>query len=323
MVVIREQIDFLVFVVTEVPWVSVSGYGAHIKSTRDTLFIQKKKVVEEYPITSVKHLLIVGGHTLTSSVINQLVRNGSFITFFEHDGTPVGTIRPYGATLTDYPSVQQRETPRQRYAVSIAQASLKSRLLAIERAEETRGSPLFYEGEMDLMHNSLNEMAFLIKLDEIQRLHRLTSDMYYEILARDQPPILGFRRRTLRPQADPVNAMLSFGYALLYGACSVAVIGARLDPDYGFLHDGVGSLVQDLIEPLKAGMVDETVFNIGRDTLQSRDYEGTGDRCLLSDDLMKILMQSFYTTINARKVQEQVLEIYSAITTKNEFKAQY
>ena len=81
---------------------------------------------------------------------------------------------------------------------------------------------------------------------------------------------LDFTRRTVRPQTDPVNAMLSFGYAMLFGNCCVSVIGARLDPDHGFMHDGKGSLVQDLIEPLKAGMVDSIVFQIARESLTAR-----------------------------------------------------
>ncbi|WP_292419918.1 CRISPR-associated endonuclease Cas1 [Methanoregula sp.] len=308
---------------TEVPWVSVSGYGAHIKASRRTLFVQKRQSVEEYPLDQVKHLLVVGGHTIASSVITRLVREGSCISFFEPDGTPAGIIRPYGSEVQDDLCKLQRETPRQRYAVSLARGSLTSRLIVIERTEESIGSALCYAGELELMHNSLEEKAYLIKLDEIRRLHRLTSDMYYEILARSQPPVLGFRRRTMKPQTDPVNAMLSFGYALLYGACSVAVIGARLDPDYGFLHEGAGSLIQDLIEPLKAGMIDEVVSAIGRKTLHSLDYEVGSDRCLLSDDLMKSMIRTFYTTINAQKVDEQVLAMLTAITAKSEFKARY
>ncbi len=82
---------------------------------------------------------------------------------------------------------------------------------------------LFYEGELEFLQKSREELAFLIKLDEIRRLHRLVSDMYYEIISRSLPPDLGFRRRGTRPHTDPVNAMLSFGYAMLFGTCIAAV----------------------------------------------------------------------------------------------------
>ena len=82
--------------VTEYPWISVSGFGAHIKSTPKTLIIQKKNTIEEYPITEVKNLLIVGGHTLHSSAVLNLIRHGAFISFFEADGTPCRHDPPSG-----------------------------------------------------------------------------------------------------------------------------------------------------------------------------------------------------------------------------------
>ena len=138
-------------------------------------------------------------------------------------------------------------------------------------------------------------MPYLIKLDEIRSLHRLTSDMYYEIMSRNISPDFGFRRRTIRPQADPINAMLSFGYAMLFGNCCVSVIGARLNPDIGLMHEGKGSLVQDLIDPLKTEMIDAAVFQIARESLTTSDYEQIPDRCMLSDELIHKLIRLFHT----------------------------
>jgi CRISP-associated protein Cas1 len=312
-----------VFRLTEFPWVSVSGFGAHIKSTQKNLIIQKKNTAEDYPLDSVKNLLIVGGHTISSSTVNQLIKRGAFISFFEPDGTPVGTIRPCQDESHSNLHEIQQGISRQRFAITIAQGSIKSRLFAIERVEGMQRSRLFYEGELDILHNSLDEIAYLIRLEEIRRLHRLASDMYYEIMARSLPMDLGFHRRTLRPQMDPVNAMLSFGYAMLFGTCCVSLIGARLDPDRGFMHDGKGSLVNDLIEPLKAGMVDSVVFQIVKESLRPGDYEISQDRCMLSDDLMKKMMFSFYTSINTKKINEQVLGVLNAMNNNEEFKVLY
>jgi CRISPR-associated protein Cas1 len=309
--------------VTEYPWLSVSGFGTHIKSTQKKLIIQKKNTVEEYPIDSIKNLLILGGHTISSSTISNLVKNGAFITFFEPDGNPIGIIRPFGdKSDTEIHRIQQ-SVPRHRYAIAVAQAAIKSRLFAIERVQEMQNSSLFYEGEQQFLHTSQEELEYLIKLDEIRRLHRLTTDMYYEIMSRILPPDFGYRRRTIRPQADPVNAMLSFGYAMLFGNCCVSLIGARLDPDSGLMHEGKGSLVQDLIEPLKADMIDREVFQIARESLNASDFEQTPGRCMLSDDLTKNLIGLFHSTINNKKIDELVFTLSNAMTNDGEFIIRY
>jgi CRISPR-associated endonuclease Cas1 len=308
---------------TDYPWISVSGFGAHIKSTQKKLIIQKKNSTEEYNLDSIKNLLIVGGHSISSSTIINLIKNGAYVSFFEPDGNPVGIIRPFGdKNDTDIHKIQQA-IPRHRYAIALAQAAIKSRLIAIERVQEKENISLFYEGEQQLLHKSQEELEYLIKLDEIRRLHRLTTDMYYEIMSRNTPPDFGFRRRTIRPQSDPINAMLSFGYAMLFGNCCVSVIGARLDPDSGLMHDGNGCLVQDLIEPLKAEMIDSVVFQVARESLTLSDFEQTPTRCMLSDELVKKMIGLFHTSINNEKIDQLVYNLLNAITDNREFIVRY
>ena len=308
---------------TNYPWLSVSGFGSHIKSTQTKLIIQKKNGVEEYPLESIKNLLVVGGHTISSATITQLIKKGAVISFFESDGNPIGIISPFGYRNDSEIHHAQQTGSRHRYATAIAQGALKSRLFAINRLQEMQNVSLFYEGESDFLYKSLDEMAYLIKLDEIRRLHRMTSDMYYEIMSRNTRPDLGFRRRTLRPQTDPINAMLSFGYAMLFGNCCVSLIGARLDPDIGLLHEGNGSLVNDIAESMKSEMIDSAVFTIARESLTLADFELTHDRCMLSDELARNLIKTFHHTINNNKIDEQVLSLSSAIRNNGEFKALY
>jgi CRISPR-associated endonuclease Cas1 len=301
----------------------VSGFGAHIKSTQKKLIIQKKNTLEEYPLDSIKNLLVIGGHSISSSTIVSLVKNGAFISFFEPDGNPVGIIRPFGDQNDMEVYTWQKAVPRHRYAIILAQAAIKSRLFAIRRVQESQNTHLFYEGEQEFLHSSQDELQYLIKLDEIRRLHRLTSDMYYEIMARNITSDFGFRRRTIRPQADPINAMLSFGYAMLYGNCCVSVIGARLNPDVGLIHEGKGSLVQDLIDPLKTEMIDAAVFQVAKESLNTSDYELIPDRCMLTEEFIRKLIRLFQTTINNEKIDEIVDSYFNSITKNEDFRFLY
>jgi len=305
------------------PWICVSGFGAHIKSTKKSLVIQKKNECEEYPLDSVKNLMVIGGHMINSATISKLIKNGTFITFFEPNGAPVGTIRPYKEEYSNELKKKQESLSQYRFATEIVKGSLKSHLVYISALEESRGCRLFYDGEMELLRASLEEISYLIKMDEIKRMFLMSIDMYYEIVSRDIPSEYGFRRRSVFPHADPINSMLSFGYSMLYGNCCVSLLGSMLDPDLGVLHEGKGSLVRDLIDSFKPSMIDPIVFGYARESLSDTDFEIESGRCLLSDSTITELIRLFRQSINKELLDKQVLNFRNAILYDQEFKVLY
>jgi CRISPR-associated protein Cas1 len=72
-----------------------------------------------------------------------------------------------------------------------------------------------------------------------------------------------FESRNRRPARDPVNAVLSFVYALLLRDVVIALHAAGLDPYVGLLHQprfGRPSLALDLMEELRPLIGDSTVM---------------------------------------------------------------
>ncbi|MCU0629719.1 MAG: CRISPR-associated endonuclease Cas1 [Methanoregulaceae archaeon] len=303
----------------DVPWLVVAGFGAHIKSTRNTLFVQKEGVIEEYPLESVRHLVVIGGHTLHTPVIANLIKKGARLSFFEPDGKPIGTIRPFNNPEEVKFSEIQKTIPNYQYAVSIARSSMRSKTLLIGRLGETAGHNLFYEGELDIFSNALDELEYLVKISEIRRIERLTTDMYYEVISRVLPPELGFRRRTSRPYHDPVNAIFAFGYAMLFGNVMYSVTGASLDPDIGMLNRGQSSLIYDIMEPFKTDMIDREAIRFIKEDLHEQDYECSHARCILSDPCMRALIRLFHTTINQDVIDRQVAAFRQSLEQKTDY----
>lgn len=308
---------------SEYSWHVVAGFGAHIKSTGTTLSILYKGEQKEFPLPSVQHLLLVGGHNIHTSAVTRLLRQGSSISFFDADGTPVGMLNPFGSDVgADVRKAQMARMPHS-FAQEIARATLKSRLLEIEQTGEQLGKNLFYEGEQEILHNLLKDLEYLITMDELRRVHKLAGDMYYEIMARSLSPELGFRRRTKRPHQDPVNAMLSLGYAMLFGNTIVSVIGAYLDPDYGYLREGERSLVTDLIDPLKATMVDSVVFSIARAGLINDRYEVSTKRCHLDEEVIDALIAPLRDSIKQEIIDDNVLSLSRTVMGEGPFSILY
>jgi CRISPR-associated protein Cas1 len=290
-----------------VPWHVVSGFGAHLKATKSTLVIQKNGKKEEIPLDQLDHLLLMGGHSLHTSVVNTLLRSGKAISFFEADGEPLGILRRYGDHPDELLREAQQNAPSYSYALKIARAASISRIGVIESCEEEREERLLYEGEIEIIHQNLAELENLVRVDEISRVHRLIADMYYEILGRTFSPDLGFRRRTARPHRDVVNSILSIGYGMLFGNVSLAVIGSGCDPDGGFLYRGKAGLVYDVAEPFKPAMIDRPALALVRKGLDPDFYEIGAERCILSDELVGCLIKIFHDSIRQEIIDEQVL----------------
>jgi len=95
-----------------------------------------------------------------------------------------------------------------------------------------------------------------------------------------------FNARNRRPPKDPVNALLSFGYALLTKDCTVALLAEGLDPWWGLYHrprHGRPALALDLMEEFRPLIVDSAVLtavNTGMVTRSS--FQQTAAGCMLT-----------------------------------------
>ena len=85
-----------------------------------------------------------------------------------------------------------------------------------------------------------------------------------------------WRGRSRRPPRDPINAALSFGYTILSSEVDSAVLGVGLLRGVGALHETGPSrapLVYDLVEELRAPIVDRTVLRlVNRQQLAPEDF---------------------------------------------------
>jgi CRISPR-associated endonuclease Cas1 len=78
-------------------------------------------------------------------------------------------------------------------------------------------------------------------------------------------PAFAFDKRTRRPPADPVNAMLSLGYAMLARTWLTLLSAVGFDPYFGFYHKprfGRPALALDLMEPFRPILADSTVIQV-------------------------------------------------------------
>jgi len=109
--------------------------------------------------------------------------------------------------------------------------------------------------------------------------------------------------RNRRPPRDPVNAMLSFLYALLLNDCISALATAGLDPAVGFLHanrPGRPGLALDLMEEFRPVLADRTALAaINRRQITVDDFEHQeGGSVMLTASARRTLISVYHDRCN-------------------------
>jgi CRISP-associated protein Cas1 len=99
-----------------------------------------------------------------------------------------------------------------------------------------------------------------------------------------------------------VNALLSFGYALLTKEFTVALLGEGLDPYWGFYHQprhGRPALALDMMEPLRPAIVDSAVITaINTGMLRPNDFLRSGSACVMKPDARKAFIRAYESRLD-------------------------
>lgn len=106
-----------------------------------------------------------------------------------------------------------------------------------------------------------------------------------------------FDRRNRRPPLDPVNALLSYAYALLAKDLTVAALAVGFDPYLGFYHQpryGRPALALDVMEEFRSIVADSVVlWAVNNGVLTARDFIRRGPAAALTPDARKKFIQAY------------------------------
>lgn len=106
-----------------------------------------------------------------------------------------------------------------------------------------------------------------------------------------------FHNRNRRPPKDPINALLSFGYAILAKECTVALMAEGLDPWWGLYHQprhGRPALALDLMEEFRPLIVDSAVLTaVNTGMVTRRNFTWSKAACMLGPKGRKAFLRAY------------------------------
>lgn len=123
-----------------------------------------------------------------------------------------------------------------------------------------------------------------------------------------------FEKREKHPPTNPVNALISFGNALVYTAVLSEIYKTQLNPLISYLHEPGErrfSLSLDIAEIFKPLLADRIVFSLlNKKQIQEKHFTKGLNQCHLTEEGRKIFVKEFdeklKTTIQHRSLKKSV-----------------
>ncbi len=138
--------------------------------------------------------------------------------------------------------------------------------------------------------------------EELMALEGGSREVYYgcwdDILKGDD---FAFEKRTRRPPANRINALVSFGNSLMYVTALSEIHRTHLDPRIGFLHTTNRrryTLNLDVAEIFKPIIVDRVIFTlVNRGVLKAKDFRDATEGVFLTEKGRKTFLEAYETRL--------------------------
>lgn len=196
-----------------------------------------------------------------------------------------------------------------RFAADVTRRSEFARSLVRQKAENQRTLLRRNAPPDSNTDRAINDIDYLVeqigKTNDLQSLLGIEGSIaaaYFGrfstlLKPRDFDAQWDFAARNRRPPRDPVNALLSFGYAMLAKECTVALLSEGLDPWWGLYHQprhGRPALALDIMEPFRPAVVDSAVISaINTGMVQRSSFSMTSSGCILKPEGRKAFIRAY------------------------------
>jgi len=232
------------------------------------VLIEDGEQVASRRLLDVSHFSVFGNVDVGSALLRECFDAGVPVLWFTHGGW-------FSGFALGMPSKNVTVRMRQHRAAAIgasqiAQAIVSSKIrnqrtLLRRHGGADAAQALTQLGTLARQAGAESKLASLLGIEGTAA--RIYFDRFTSLLrpASALGPGPTFAGRNRRPPTDPVNALLSFCYAMLIKDCTVALLAAGLDPYVGLYHQprfGRPALALDLAEEFRPLVADSVVLTL-------------------------------------------------------------
>jgi CRISPR-associated protein Cas1 len=294
--------------------IHITTHGSRIKRSGNSLVIEKdEKETINYPIHEICALVIHGYAQITTQAIHLCASHRISIHWLTGGGRYVGGLSSNPSSvqrrIRQYEALNCKNT-RLQLARKLVQSRIEGQLrylLRTTRNEKPR--PDKVEKEIQNIRQALKEIQRAEKIDSLRGYEGIATKAYFssipQILSSTLSDNLKPDGRTRRPPRDRFNALLSFGYALLYRLVLENILIVGLEPAFGFYHtprSPAHPLVLDIMELFRLSIWDIALIGSlnRRQWDETEDFMVSKDQVWLSDTGKKKAINLFESRIEEK-----------------------
>jgi len=276
----------------------VKEQGAVLGIVNERLQIRRKrKLVQEIPAVHVDSIVLMVPAYITQQAIRYLMDRGVDITYVSQNGKFYGQFTRGNGTYVQLRLMQFRKYHDAAFRLELARKFVQGKLhniLSHWRRQRRHGD---LNTKLSQLQRIYEKLAGAKALDSLRGFEGSAAVIHYSLLRSGLQGNWKFRRRAYNPAPDPVNAMLSLGYTLLYSRMSSLLHIHGLDPFLGFFHEpkrGHAALASDLIEEWRCPAVDALVMRlVNTQQISTGDFSRNGKKCIMNRRSLEVYVQAF------------------------------
>ena len=280
--------------------VYVQTQGAVVGKSGDQLEVkQKGQSLQKVRLMEVSHLSLFGNVQVTTQAVQELCDRNIPICYFSYGGWFRGITNGMGHKNVELRCRQYVGAMTPETALSIARqmvfGKIKNCRTLLRRNH--RAPPSAILAELDRLADRARTAPSLGTLLGIEGAAARTYFSEFQGMIKAKSLDFDFHGRNRRPPRDPVNAVLSFLYAMLTKQAMVTAFTVGYDPYLGFYHQpkyGKPALALDLVEefrPLLADSVCLTLINNGE--LGPEHFITRGDAAALTQNGRRKVIEAY------------------------------
>jgi CRISPR-associated protein Cas1 len=265
----------------------VSQQGCTVSLAQEQLIVSAQgATITAVPLPLLEQVLIFGQSQITTQAIRACLHHDIPIVYLSRLGYCYGRVLALQRGYRALARAQQALTDSERLQVA----------RAIVRAKLANGRTLLlrqqrhHDLDLTLAIQTLAYLATQVSaatsIPQLMGYEGAAAGSYFEALGRCfRSADFAFVARSRRPPRNPINALLSFGYMVVWNHLLTLIELQDLDPYAGCLHTGSdrhAALASDLIEEFRAPLVDSLVLQLinGR-LITPTDFDYRDGGCFL------------------------------------------